>query len=623
MNRLTLILCFAAAMLCSCKADLCVPMSPESGICVVLGGVSVSVDDVKATPSQLDRPLADQFTLEVMRNSDSYIIYNGPYTDQKIKALPGSYTVTARAGEENVMAMDSPYYCGRAGVTVVEGADEPARAEITCKVGNALLSVNFGSNDVQKARFDKYYSEACVNMHVGAYSMGIKSSAAHRSIYVMPQTDFVLEFTGCLRADDNKTVSCLLSSESIPSSLEAGQHLILTLNADLAPSGVIINVERAQIVEAELQQTIPFDWLPMPSLTAQQCVEDGVLMGTRLVTSNAYPGCIWKAVVRNASGVVVRTLEGEGALESSYSDSQEWPYLPSGAYSAVFSYTYDGQEHQIEGKSRNFSVPSAQGIGMSASYYTSYTKYLGGDVAAANSCSGNAVYDVRTSLSLSPAIALNSRYSALISNASASVWADDNKAGATSGKASAMNAKLEGLAAGYHDVNMEGSFDGGSAGGSMRVLVSGIPYEISFREYNTKDLVSAQGWTCNGNVGDMSSQLYTCNSGNSGYIVSPQFFVTEQTDCKVSLLQKFYSTLSTSITAYIDSVPYPNTKASANAKTCPSSNNTGADGGRNTAEVNISITPEKPYVSLANGGERGSGISINYYYLHNFSLIYR
>ena len=66
----------------------------------------------------------------------------------------------------------------------------------------------------------------------------------------------------------------------------------------------------------------------------------------------------WKAVIINSYGEEVRSVEGQGELLSEYSESNEWPYLPQGNYTALYYFIIDGTTKKIS--SRDFVVGQPQ-----------------------------------------------------------------------------------------------------------------------------------------------------------------------------------------------------------------------------------------------------------------------
>ena len=66
----------------------------------------------KATPAELDKPVADNFYLSIIKESTGKVIYNGNYSAELVPASAGTYILMATCGEDPILAWDTPYYAG-------------------------------------------------------------------------------------------------------------------------------------------------------------------------------------------------------------------------------------------------------------------------------------------------------------------------------------------------------------------------------------------------------------------------------------------------------------------------------------------------------------------------------
>lgn len=122
----------------------------------VKGAFSISLTEAtaevetKATPADLDKPVAKKFNLLIINKTTEKELYNGVFTDQTIPASVGTYTVKATCSpntsyEENPeLALDAPYYEGIVEATL--SANKTVSVTIPCEVANALASIRFGNN---------------------------------------------------------------------------------------------------------------------------------------------------------------------------------------------------------------------------------------------------------------------------------------------------------------------------------------------------------------------------------------------------------------------------------------------------------------------------------------------
>ena len=389
---LTLLALLISIVMEGCSQEEIVTLS--NGTLRLSIGQSASVDVTRATPAQLGKPLAERFSLKVVKNENVH--YEGGFVDE-LELRVGTYDVKACYGEDVAIGKDAPYYEGSA--TALIEKDASTTVTIPCRVANALVSVNFGRDEEERARFDKYYAHYGLMVQVGSYSLAITEEEKNTSIYFPAGSKPTLYFYGVLR-ESEQTVSCELQSDYLPVAFEAAEHAIVTLT--LPEGEVEANISKVDVEMVTVEETIPLSWFPAPVVTAKHVYDGaGYLQGTDVEFSNSYPGMPWRAVVTNAAGVAVRSIEAGDALLSSYDSSSEYPYLPSGDYKATY-YIVDGAS-DTEVSSVMFSLGNPD-LKLLVGGYTSYTKYLEGNVDAANACDRGSVYDISVALNVSEAL---------------------------------------------------------------------------------------------------------------------------------------------------------------------------------------------------------------------------
>lgn len=383
----------------------------EDGLSLANGKLHLSIGKIstqtgsRATPSELGKPLAEHFQLKVQRQGSQYTTYEGVF-QKEISVNIGTYDITATYGEDVIIGRDTPYYIGTAKATI--NKDESTTVSIPCKVGNALVSVAFGKNQDENARFDKFYEEYGLLVHIGNYSMGIDKEQTASSIYFPAGSQPQFYFYGTLKSDNGRMVSIELNHKNLPDVFHAADHAKLTLTLPDPESALGVNISKAEVTTVQLDETIPLSWLPVSTvIPTHQYNEDKMLVGTNLTFSNNYPGMEWKAVVTNANGETVRTVTGSGALFSEYKSSSDWPYLPAGKYKATYYLVKEDGENKVS--SREFIVGQPT-LSAKAEGYTSYDKYLSRDIDAANAADGYTLYEPQVSVNISPSLTANPRY---------------------------------------------------------------------------------------------------------------------------------------------------------------------------------------------------------------------
>lgn len=464
--------------------------------------VSVKTE-TRATPSELGTPLTSSFNLKLQRVGTSLIPYDGKFVET-LQVKTGMYDITATCGDNPIIGRNAPYYIGKTENVVVD-TDATTPVTIPCKVANALISVKFGKDEEERTRFERFYADFGVSVFVDDYSMEIPMDDIHSSIYFRAGSSPKLMFYGKLKNDNNRQISFELTSESLPEVFQEADHAIVTLTLPDPESATIVNIAKVAIEDANMDETIPLSWLPVPTATAMhQYDSNGYLVGTNVTFSNSYPGMNWKTVVLNSAGEEVRTVEGQGELLSEYGSSNEWPYLPQGNYTAHYYFVIDGAAKKIS--SRDFTVGQPQ-IEVSAGGYSSYTRYLDGDIAAANACNNKTIYEPTVRMHVSENLLLNSRY-----NYTFNFVFEGATTPVDRGRNSFRNVNIEKLEprSKSYEVVASASFDGAVAEARHRVYITGIPFHFeppTTAEWETvNEVTDEDGYALLGNFGWTTDQ---------------------------------------------------------------------------------------------------------------------
>lgn len=422
--------------------------------------------ETRATPAQLGKPLADKFSLRIQRSGSSIVFYDGKFvSDLEVKI--GTYDITAYYGEDVVIGKDAPYYEGVATALIEE--DKSTSVTIPCRVANALISVIFGRDEVERKRFDRFYSDYGLIVKMGDHSLALTADEVESSIYFPAGSTPTLIFYGTLKEND-ELVWCELSSTSLPIPFAAADHAIVTLNLPDPESALNVDITKVEVKTAMLDETIPLSWLPISTATAQHHYDNqGFLVGTDVVFSNSYPGMEWKAVVTNAAGEEIRTVQGTGELKSTYDTSAEWPYLPSGDYKATFYIEDEGIYNKVG--SRDFSVGKPE-LKLVLGGYSSYTKYLEGDIDGANACDRKTIYDISVVFNVSEALLARLPYTFTFQYASKAI--EKVTAGKNTFK---MSEPLSNQAVSLtpYRLKADASFDGVSVSNHTDFYITGLP----------------------------------------------------------------------------------------------------------------------------------------------------
>ena len=252
---------FIGLLLAACQAEQWEGM--EGGFQISLGeDVTVTT---KSTPAELGKPVKEQFSLKIVKESTGSTLYDGIFTSNQIPASAGLYTVTATYGDNPLLGLDTPYYKGEeAGVEVTEG--ETRTVNLSCKVANALTSVTYEEPE----KFDALFSSYGLKVSVGNQSVTISKDNAKKSAYYRAGTIPTFQFVGTLK-DNGQAVSMTLEDDKLKDAdtFGAGKHCKLTLKVKPATSGVILTVAKVEVENVTISETIPVEWLPKPKIEAE------------------------------------------------------------------------------------------------------------------------------------------------------------------------------------------------------------------------------------------------------------------------------------------------------------------------------------------------------------------
>ncbi len=198
---------------------------PVGKLRLSIGKVSTDLH-TRATPAELQKPLAEHFHVKVQRQGSSYVAHDGKFVES-IDASIGVYDVTAFCGEDVVLGKDAPYYYGVAEAEVKK--DQSTSVSIPCRVANALVSVKFGIDEDERVRFERFYTDFGLLVRNGEYSMSIGKDETATSIYFPAGTSPELVFYGTLKEDAGRTVSVALSHKDLPTVFKAADHAKVTI----------------------------------------------------------------------------------------------------------------------------------------------------------------------------------------------------------------------------------------------------------------------------------------------------------------------------------------------------------------------------------------------------------
>lgn len=263
-SSLCLLVC--CIWLSGCQADENLRSANETGLLITLTDESDHAY-ARTIPSALEKPVADMFHLRVAYSGTDNVAYDDKCTES-ILLKEGTYDLTATYGENPVIALDAPYYIGKLeSQEVVTG--QMTSANISCTVGNALLSVIYNESALKKV-YDTYF----VTVSVGQESVNLDATSG-KSAYFQAGSSVSLVFHGQL-AGTGQEVSYDIPAQEKLANIPARTHVKVTLGVDESSvsSGVGISVEKLEMETVSVVETLPSEFMPKPKLEAEGFVNN-------------------------------------------------------------------------------------------------------------------------------------------------------------------------------------------------------------------------------------------------------------------------------------------------------------------------------------------------------------
>lgn len=267
------ILLFLSGLL-SCSQEENLDRSDKVGIQVALAAES-SVSIVSRSSTPVNQDAYKEFDLLITKQTSGEIIFNGKCPTTVIPVFNGIYDVAVSRGED-VLIGRSPYYKGE---TEVEVNDNLANADVTCTLGNALVSAVFPEDSEMKKMFSSY----AIKVVVREDALNITTAEDEKKVYF--RADVPVSFYFEAEKLNGSKISEKLDHEDLPNTFKAAQHCILHLAFD---SDLTVDVTKAEVVTETIEETIPVEWLPSPKVSSTGFDDNNSLLlyETQGITNN-------------------------------------------------------------------------------------------------------------------------------------------------------------------------------------------------------------------------------------------------------------------------------------------------------------------------------------------------
>ena len=233
----------------------------QSGFLIALSEIESEVE-TRTAPADLPDPVKTEFKVTI-RNQETDKQQTVKWSEEVVPAEPGTYTLTAEFGENPDLGFDQPYYKGeKTDQTVRDGYTK--EVSIPCEVANALVSIRIKEED--QAAFEKNFPSAYAKIAIGNTKKEwykLNESAYFKAGSMLSQLILYKDHEG-------GELDLLEAAEAkVPKPFQAGDHLIITLGLQGQNGNLSLVVEKAEIKEETISETIPMEWLPRPKVEAE------------------------------------------------------------------------------------------------------------------------------------------------------------------------------------------------------------------------------------------------------------------------------------------------------------------------------------------------------------------
>lgn len=278
--------------------------------------------------------------------------------------------------------------------------------------------------------------------------------------------------------------------------------------------------------------TLEFEQASAVSASAAHTYENGILTGTDVTLNLNIPEAAGKYItelnlqVKNAQGTEVRTVSKKNASATEVIGADDkWPYLPQGTYTISGNYTLSGNTVK-ELEPISFTSPAPE-FTVKSNAYSSYTKYLNGDISGANNCAPETIYNINSaSVTISDKIRNNSNYD------QGFTYEYDGTSTLSSTEAN--------QSWGPHSVTAKYSFDKVEKSDIVDCHITGLPFDANppTKNENTK-------WLDNSGVGAYinwnSDGVRLEGESKKQTLTSPSFNIPKSINTKMTVTTELYT----------------------------------------------------------------------------------
>lgn len=226
-------------------------------------------ENSRSLPSDLSDELTSDFYLTIS-NINGAKAYNGllsEYNSKQPSFKKGDYSISATLGENPILALDSPYYESEKKTASIE-IGKVTDVDLVCYVANSLASFAFADPEQANEIFQSYQFVTKVGDSEVSCTVDDGKNPYFRA---GKSVSFILRGTTAGGEVDYTFANI--------SNVEKGKNYKYTLTLGNTETGSVdldISVDES-IEDVSVNETLPENWLPKPSVAAEGFNQDGIL----------------------------------------------------------------------------------------------------------------------------------------------------------------------------------------------------------------------------------------------------------------------------------------------------------------------------------------------------------
>lgn len=226
-------------------------------------------ENSRSLPSDLSDELTSDFYLTIS-NINGAKAYNGllsEYNSKQPSFKKGDYSISATLGENPILALDSPYYESEKKTASIE-IGKVTDVDLVCYVANSLASFAFADPEQANEIFQSYQFVTKVGDSEVSCTVDDGKNPYFRA---GKSVSFILRGTTAGGEVDYTFANI--------SNVEKGKNYKYTLTLGNTETGSVdldISVDKS-IEDVSVNETVPENWLPKPSVAAEGFNQDGIL----------------------------------------------------------------------------------------------------------------------------------------------------------------------------------------------------------------------------------------------------------------------------------------------------------------------------------------------------------